>query len=686
MSQSNAVIRFGPFEADTAAGQLRKHGLRVRIQDQPFIILTVFLQHPGAIVTREQLRSRLWPEGVFVDFDNSLNAAINKLREALGDSADNPRYVETLPRRGYRFIGAVENGSGYAGAGRTGPAISGGEREAPRDEAAALAGPAVQPGARVSVEAGAQQASSQQARAGAAAKARLGARTAGQALPRAAVAAVVMTLLLGSGYVLRRWLWPPAAAYSSRTMLAVLPFKNLSGDAKQDYLSDGLTEELLLRIGRLQPERLGVIARTSAMQDREGHQGIPQIARELGVQYALEGSVRRSADRVRVTVQLVDTRGQAPLWAASYERDVRDVLAIQQDVAAHVARALAIELLPAAPGGAGARRVGSAPTTGSPEAFEAYLQGRYHWQRRSPEGMKLALNYFQKAIAADPEYALAWAGLADCYTVMSGSLTGLRPPQAYAEAKAAVDKALALDPTLAEAYVARAAILFEHEWDFPAAERAIQRGLELNPSYAMGHQWYAEYLAAWGRREEALLEIKRSLALDPYSRSGNLVYGQILMYSGRLDEAERVFLKLVEMDPQYTAGVSHLARVYRQMNRPDDWFASYQKWMQQVGVPAGQIEAYGLAFQQGGMKAALRQRLTDLEPIAHRIYGGAYAVARIRAVLGDTEAALAWLEKAAKERDDFSSHITVDPELDSLRADPRFQALLRRIGFRAAPE
>lgn len=655
------IVRFGPFEADLSAGQLRKHGFRVKLQDQPFSILAAFLEHQGEVVTREQLRQRLWPEGTFVDFDNSLNAAINKLREALGDSADNPRYVETLPRRGYRFIAPLQgNGAQHAGAPAVAPAP-----DPPPQHSRANPEETVAPNARRPLPPPAVQGSGP-------AKA--------SRMQRASFRAMVGTLLLlvaVTGYFGMRKLAPRSSAASGKAMLAVLPFQNISGDAAQDYIGDGLTEELIAQISRLDPQRLGVIARSTVVHYRRSPKGIGEIARELGIQYALEGSVRRDGSRVRITVHLEDARDQTHVWAATYERDVQDVLAIQQDVASQVARALALRLLPSE----GLRSA----STANPAAYDAYIQARFFWGKRTPESVQKSIQLYQQAIQKDPHYALAYAGLADSYLIWGGRLAGLSPAVAYERARAAAAKALELDDSIAQAHIARSAILFDHDWNFAESEKSLRRGLELSPSYAFGHQWHAEFLAATGRLEEALQAIDRSLELDPFALSGNLVRGQILMYLRRYDDAASQFRKLAEIDSRFLAAYAHLTRVYRLQGRSDDWFAAYYKWLSLLGEKPEELERYSNAYRQGGMTATLRLRLQMLIANAERIYGAPYAIARVYAVLGEKDEAFQWLARAAQQRDDFVTHITVDPELDSLRSDERFQRLLQRIGFPQGP-
>lgn len=320
-------------------------------------------------------------------------------------------------------------------------------------------------------------------------------------------------------------------------------------------------------------------------------------------------------------------------------------------------------------------------STNSPAAYDAYIQARFFWGKRTPESVQKSIQLYQEAIQKDPAYALAYSGLADSYLIWGGRLAGLSPAVAYEKARVAAAKALELDDSIAQAHISRSAILFDHDWNFAESEKSLRRALELNPSYAFGHQWHAEFLAATGRLEDALQAIDRSLELDPFALSGNLVRGQILMYMRRYDESVSQFRKLAEIDSRFLAAYTHLARVYRLQGRSDDWFAAYYKWLSLLDEKPEELERYSNAYRKGGMNATLRLRLQMLTANSERIYGAPYAIARIFAVLGEKDQALQWLAKAAQQRDDFVTHITVDPELDSLRGDQRFQRLLLRIGF-----
>src|SRR5262245_25663349 len=425
MAQSATTPRrnlcFGSFEVDLESGELRRQGVKIKLQDQPFRLLALLLERAGEVVTREELRDELWPADTFVDFDHSLNTAVRKLREALGDSAETPRFVETLARRGYRFMAPV-----------------------------AEQGPTAQPAPSADVEVAAPSPP-------------LTTRW-----PPFARRVVVIAAVLSSAALVAYWVGgrPRARPQPARLTLAVLPFDNLSGDADQEYLSDGLTEEMITQLGRLEPNRLKVLARSSTWKYKRAVRDIGQLRRELGADYVLEGSLRRAGERVRVTAQLVKVDDQAQVWAETYERDLRDALIVQSEVAEAVARTITVTLTPAAQ----TRLARARPINA--EAYEDYLRGRFFWNRRTEAALKQALGYFREAIAADPEYAPAYSGLADSYLSLGASsiVGGLPPRQAMPEAKAAALKALQIDGTLAAAHTSLAMVQLLYEWDFAACE------------------------------------------------------------------------------------------------------------------------------------------------------------------------------------------------------------------------
>ncbi|HEX2714961.1 MAG TPA: winged helix-turn-helix domain-containing protein [Candidatus Acidoferrales bacterium] len=629
--------RFGCFEADLRSGELRKQGLQIKLQEKPFQMLAVLLERAGEVVTREELRQRLWPADTFVDFDANLNTALNKLRQALGDSAESPRFVQTIPRRGYCFIAPVE------------------PIEEPLELERSLAAPPAFRGRTLPSNA----------------KAVLGRFPTIRPLV-AAVSVVAVALFIGALHFLgsrSEWVAKPRVR---RATLLVVPFENLSGDPEQEYFSEGLTEEMITQIGKLQPRRLGVLARASAREYKGTHKTLAQFARELGVDYVLEGSVRRINDRLRITAQLIQVRDQTELWAESYERNVADVFTIQREVAGHVAQSLALELL---------AEHNTAPVKKPPvnaEAHEEYLKGRYHWNKRTGEGLQKGLEHFQLAIRKDPRYAPAYAGLADSYVVLAN--WGLMPPtEAYPKAREAAMKALALDDQLAEAHTSLAATTWEYDRDWGLAQKEFLRALEINPGYASGRQWYAEFLSALGRHEEAIAEISKAREADPLSLIINAVTGLILYDARRYDQALEACRNTVEMDPRFKPAHTYLGWVYIRMGRYADAVRELQEAQRISGASGEEQASLQRAYEREGIQGTWRWLLSrSFRRQGH--YASAYHRAVLFAELGEREQALEWLEKAYEQRDVALDRIKVDARLDPLRPAPRFRDLVRRLG------
>jgi TolB-like protein/DNA-binding winged helix-turn-helix (wHTH) protein len=419
---------FGPFELDATTGELRKAGILIKLQPQPFRVLLLLAEHAGAVVTREEIQRCLWSESTFVDFEHGINFSINQIRGALADDAEKPRYIETLPRRGYRFIANVEC-----------------LKESAKPESSVTV-------ARIPPW-------------------------------RSVLVATLLLILLPVSYMAWHRTLPPAVASPGRIMLAVLPFQNLTGDPKQEYLTDGLTEEMITQLGRLQPEQMGVIARTSVMGYKHGDERLDQIGRELGVQYILEGSVRRDRDRMRITAQLIQVKDQSHLWAREYEHSLKDLFALQDDVTAGVAQEIQSRLALESRNHAGRNH----PVT--PEAYEAYLLGRYSLNGRTAAGYQNAEKYFQSAIAADPNYALAYTGLAESYLLMAANGSSLQA--ASVQARTAAKKALTIDATLSEPHAILGLIAQNHDWNWEECEREFKLAMTLDPNDATPHHWYS---------------------------------------------------------------------------------------------------------------------------------------------------------------------------------------------------
>jgi TolB-like protein/DNA-binding winged helix-turn-helix (wHTH) protein len=456
-------VRFGVFEVDLRSAELRKRGTRLRLQGQPYSLLITLLKQPGEVVTREALRSSLWPQDTFVDFDHSLGTAVNKLRDVLGDSATNPRFVETLPRRGYRFIAPVviveesEDTSVL--------------NEAPREQ---------EPASRDLREAEDQD------------QLHLPATTSVGGPPRSPLYWKVsgLALLLLSVGLVALILLPSRPSTLIRS-IAVLPMENLSGDSSQDYFSDGMTEELITELGQIGDLR--VISRTSVMTYKGTHRTLPQIAQELNVDAVVEGAVLRSGNQVRITAQLIRAVADEQLWAKSYEGELRDTLTLQSQVARAIAEEIRMKLTPQE------QAIFKNANRVSPQAYEAYLKGRYFWNKRTADGLSKAIDYFDEAVQWKPDYAQAYAGLADSYALAGDWKYGLLAPrEAYPKAKAAATKAITLDDTLGEAHISLAFCLDNFDWDSESAGREFTRGIELSPGYAIGHEWYGWHFGRVG--------------------------------------------------------------------------------------------------------------------------------------------------------------------------------------------
>jgi serine/threonine-protein kinase len=481
-----------------------------------------------------------------------------------------------------------------------------------------------------------------------------------------AAAVLIVAVFAAAGYIGWRRLRPRAVPVSGKIMLAVLPVENLSGEG-DEYFSDGLTEEVIAKLGSLQPQRLGVIARTSVMRYKHTARGIDQIGRELAVDYILEGSVRREADRVRVTAQLIQVRDQTHLWAETYERDSSSLFSVQSDVAGRVADSLALELLPAQK--ESLRRV---PTRNA-EAHEAYLKARYYWNMRTEQGFQKSFEYFKQALERDPDYPLAYAGLADYYNVLP-NYNLLRPQDAFPRAKAAAMRALEGDPTLAEAHASLAFVEHHYEWNWSKAEQDYTRSVAMNSGYATAHQWYAEYLAEMGRHDEALAEIKQAHELDPLSLIIDMNVGRLLYYARRYDEAIEALRNSLRIEPNFGWSHTFLAMAYGQKGLWAESNAEFQK----ISALDGGAPNIGLV-----QAAAAMGRKDDARRIFVRIKDGLdpYVIGEGYVALGDKDEAFAWLEKGYRERSFFMVFLEVDPWWDPLRPDPRFQDLLRRMNF-----
>lgn len=630
MSESTQ-IRFGEFDVNLRAGEIRKRGIKLKMAEQPFQVLAALLEKPGEVVTREELRQKLWPDGTFVDFDHGLTKAVNRIRDVLGDSAESPRYVETLPRRGYRFVGVAEvvNGSGPAG-----------------EAASAVAGTA-QPSLATEIQV-------------APARSR-----------RLALAVVLgVALLLAAGLWLSRpWngLWP---SNQIRTV-AVLPLENLSHDPQEDYFADGMTDELITTLAKI--GALHVISRSSVLQYKGAKKPMSEIHRQLGADAVVQGTILRSGERVRITVQLIDARTDTHIWAESYQRYVRDVLSLQSEITHAIADAIRVKLSPQEK-----TRLARAPEV-APEAQEAYLKGRYYWNKLSDGGCETGIEYFKEAIRKAPDYSAAYAGLAECYAHLS--IFGPLPAtDAFPKAKESAAKAISLDDSLAEAHAILGSVLFLYDWNWQAAEAEYERSIELNPSYAPVHMFYAGLLIVRHEKERALAELRNARTLDPLSQTTNISIAYQLNLAREYDQAIQQLHRVLELYPDLPVAHHFLAMNYRDKGLPAQAFEEKMKAQTLGGATPDQLAALQRAYQQSGMRGIFKISADELVAASKHEQVRAYAVAVTCANAGETELALQYLEQAYREREGMTE-LTTLPCFDSLRADARFQDLIRRVGL-----
>jgi TolB-like protein/DNA-binding winged helix-turn-helix (wHTH) protein/Tfp pilus assembly protein PilF len=602
---STHTVRFGPFQLDLHAAELCHNGSKTKLPEQPFQVLAALLEHPGDVVTREELRQRLWGSDTFVDFEQGLNTAVKRLREVLGDSAEKPQYIETVPRHGYRLMVPVERLDSAA------PAI---------------------------VDASARR--------------------------RRILLTALVVVAVAVGFVSRQRLLERFRPVKIES-LAVLPLENLSGKPEEDYFADGMTEALITELGKV--HALRVISRQSVMQYKGTTKAVPQIARELHVDAVVEGSALRAGDEVRITTQLIQANPERHLWSESYERDLRDVIALQREVSQAIVGEISGKISSAERASlAGARPV-------NPEAFEAYLRGRYHWHRW-PEGLDTSVEYFQKAIEKDPGYAPAYAGLALCYT----SIGNFEPPkETFPKARAAALKALELDEALSEAHVALGYLKLNSDWDWDGAEREFRRALELNPNSTDAHDRYATYLVTMGRFDQGIGEAKQALALDPLSRYMNMHLGWVHMMAHRYDEAIDQHKKTLELDPYYEWVHVLLAWSYTLKGMYPEAFAEFKT----MGEYGSNNNVAGFLYAVSGRRSEALRVVERMRRLSEQKYVDPYMMAVPYAGLGDRDNAIRLLTKAYEERSAEMHQVKVEPFFDNLRSDPRFQDLVRRMNY-----
>src|SRR5712672_3168554 len=629
-------VRFGAFELDLSTGELRSieapdPNNKVLLREQVFQVLRMLLEREGKIVTREEIKERLWANDTVVDFDQSINATIKALRRALEDSADNPRYIETLARRGYRLMPTLE-------CRELTPGIAFGKDREQRAPSAA-------------------EMSENTARVPRQTKPRWG---------KAAVVLASVVVLFGAGYI--SWLYFRSTPLPRKIMLAVLPFENLTGDPNKEYLADGLTEETISQLGRLNPEQLGVIARTSVMSYKHKDARLDQIGRDLSVQYVLENSLRESGDHLRLTAQLIQVKDQTHLWSQDYDYLARDILNVQDDVAKAVAREIRVRLTSQQQ----AELAKSRPV--NPEAFDAYLQGYHFFQGNTDKDADVAAKYFERATQLDPSYALAWAYLSRARNWQATE--GLIPMEEGRRlAREALGRALSLNPNLAAAHFQMGRIKQQVDYDWAGANASFQRAVALEPGNPENVRAAAYPALFLGRFDEALQLARRAVDLDPLNAGSWAVLAEIEFYLGPLAQSAADSKKALELDPDDWGSPIDLSRTYLLQGRPQDSLAE----IEHVHYAPSRAWLYALTYYALGRKKESDAALSELITKYHA--SNAFEIATIYAFRNQTDEAFEWLDRAYAQRDPSMMSTKLEPLLNSLHNDPRFAALLKKLNL-----
>jgi TolB-like protein/DNA-binding winged helix-turn-helix (wHTH) protein/Tfp pilus assembly protein PilF len=594
------VIRFGAFELDREAGELRKHGVRLKLHDKPLQVLLALLERPSQLVTRKELQERLWPQDTFVEFENGLNNAISRLREVLGDTAESPRFIETVPRRGYRFL----------------PEVS---RAVPRSASGSF-------------------------------------KRWFLAILLSVGAALVLSVAL-------RLALPRPRAIQS---LAVLPFRTLGGGTSEEYFTDGMTDAVTTELAKVGIPK--VISETSVAQFKDTKKSVPEIARALSVDAIVEGAVLRDGDEVRITVQLIRGDNDRHVWAESYQRPVKDILALQNEVALGVARAIKLELSP----GAAAQHASPKPVNA--EAYEAYLKGRYFMQKRDKSALR-AKDYFQQAIQLDPGYAPAYAGLSDFYVLT------LPPKEALPKAKEYAQQALKLDSNLPDSHLSLAYIYFYDDWNWPAADQEFKRAIALAPGLAPSHRWYAIYLAAMGRFAEAITEVQRAEDLDPLSVSAHDAAATVAACIGQYERSIAEGRKILELDANDPRAYLDMATGHSQKGMYPEALQDTEK-----GLALSHRDPFFLSMaayvygRLGNIKQAT-ELVDEMRAASQKSFVAPFLFATAFVGMGKEKEAMDALEEGYKAHDPDMVGLNSTAWFAPLRPDPRFQDLLRRMNL-----
>jgi TolB-like protein/DNA-binding winged helix-turn-helix (wHTH) protein/tetratricopeptide (TPR) repeat protein len=639
-AQPSRRLRFDEFEIDLRSGELWVRGKRVRLQDQPFQVLSVLLERRGEIVTRDELKQILWPADTFVDFDDGLNTAIRKIRDALGDSAEKPRFIETIPRRGYRFVGRLADVRPPVV-----PLLAEESKESPEQKNAGLS------------TSGSAVLATQKA-----------------FLPRhwrVLLAGVAALAVFFVALVIYRSSSAKGAKQPPIKSLAVLPLTNLSGDPKQEYLADGMTEALIGRLSEI--HNLRVISRTSVMGFKDTHLSVPEIARILQVDAIVEGSVIRDGSRIRVHAQLIRAATDEHFWSEAYDRELRDVLSLQSDVAQSIARKVEVTIT-----GQEQKRLTAARSV-SPEVYESYLNGRFA-KSDTKADIEESIAYFEKAIKKDPTFAPAYVGLAAAHRDLGTVFVGAPPEAERAKVLSAAGRALELDPALAEAHVLLAGV-YQERWQWSEAEAEYKRALDLKPNDATAHLGFASWLSCQGRADEAVAWARRGRELDPIAVSGVDDIGWILFMARRYEEAMRELRSELAVRPNDERALWNLGFVLIANGKPDEAIPVLEKVVLASSRSPGSIEVLALAYARAGRRPEALRLVDELKRRRQTSFVPAGAFINPYLGLGDYEEALAGCERAYREKSNILQFLKVHPVFDPVRDDPRFKDLLHRVGL-----
>ena len=637
------AIRFGDdLELDAHSYQLRRSGRLLKLERIPMELLLLLVEQRGQLVTREQIIETVWGKDVFLDTDNSINAAIRKIRQVLKDDPEQPRFVQTITGRGYRFIAPVTQKaapfpSANSVARLPAPAPDSGAIEGPGDRVA----PALFSPRHLALK---------------------------KTLRRYLIASLILLATLSVAIAYSRFRHPPPTIHS----LAVLPLKNLSGDPNQEYLADGMTEALVGRLANI--HNLRVISRTSVMQFKDTHLSVPQIAATLGVDALVEGSLIRDGDRIRVTAQLIRGATDDHFWSETYDRELRDVLALESEVAQSIAAKVEVTIT-----GKEHERL-TAVRAVSPEVYESFLKGQFAWERsNSRAGIEESIGYFEEATQRDPTFAPAYLGLANAYDDLSTVFVGAPPETLRPKIMKALRTALELDPESADAHVLLAEMQ-QRQWHWAEAESEYRRALELNPSDAGGHLGLADWLLCQGRTEEALAWAKRARELDPLAVYGSDV-GWILFHARRYNEALRELRSVLEVRSHEASTLWYLGFVLIANHQPEEAIPVLEKAVSVSDGSPGVIGVLVRAYAQAGRRPDALRLLQELKKRRQAGYVPSAAFVHAYLGLGENDLAFAWLEQAYREQSNILQYAKVHPFFDPLRGDPRFADLLRRVGL-----